>query len=118
VRVSSPRTRSVCAPAVAIAITCSLPLSAAAQSESRRSAVPAAGERSLTTLSPASVALLQQSNPNTPPQPNTPSPPPDSGKAFFKTGKGAAVLALLGAGFGYALYSKVHDEIKSPVREQ
>jgi hypothetical protein len=37
--------------------------------------------------------------------------------AFFKTGAGIAVLAAIGAGVGYALYSTSHDRIHSPGRE-
>jgi hypothetical protein len=36
------------------------------------------------------------------------------GTAFFKTPKGTVVLALLGAGIGYGVYSKVHDRVHSP----
>jgi hypothetical protein len=36
------------------------------------------------------------------------------GSAFFKTTKGAIVLALLGAGLGYGVYSKLHDRVHSP----
>jgi hypothetical protein len=64
--------------------------------------------RSITHLSPKTLALLTQ-----PAQPD--SGTADSG-AFFKTKKGIAVLALLGAGFGYTLYSKSHDRVLSPVR--
>ena len=35
---------------------------------------------------------------------------------FFTTPKGIAVVALIAAGFGYALYSKSHDRVKSPIR--
>ena len=36
------------------------------------------------------------------------------GTAFFRTPKGTLVLALLGAGIGYGVYSKVHDRVHSP----
>jgi hypothetical protein len=36
---------------------------------------------------------------------------------FFKTGPGIAVLAVIAAGVGYALYSTSHDRINSPGRE-
>jgi hypothetical protein len=36
---------------------------------------------------------------------------------FFKTGPGIAVLAVIAAGFGYALYSASHDRINSPGKE-
>ncbi len=38
---------------------------------------------------------------------------PRSG-AFFKTPAGVAVLAVMGAGFGYAIYSVSHDRVHSP----
>jgi hypothetical protein len=44
----------------------------------------------------------------------------DTGKqssAFFKTGPGIAVLAVIAAGVGYALYSTSHDRVSSPGRE-
>jgi hypothetical protein len=68
---------------------------------------------SLTTLSPATLARLQQSTQQTQPPTGGDTSPAGS---FFKSKKGAATLALIGAGFGYALYSKVHDRVLSPVR--
>jgi hypothetical protein len=112
VRVSSARARGVCASIVAVAVglTCSLPQAAAAQSRSSTTP-PTVAVRSLTTLSPSSLALLRRSGQGA-------QTPATGSSSFFKTPKGAAVLTLLGAGFGYALYSKFHDEIKSPIREQ
>jgi len=37
--------------------------------------------------------------------------------AFFKTAPGIAVLAVMAAGTGYALYSLNHDKITSPGRK-
>jgi hypothetical protein len=37
--------------------------------------------------------------------------------AFFKTPAGIAVLAVVGAGAGYAIYSAQHDRIHSPGKE-
>lgn len=37
--------------------------------------------------------------------------------AFFKSGTGITVLAVLAAGVGYALYSTSHDRIHSPGKE-
>lgn len=37
--------------------------------------------------------------------------------AFFKSGAGIAVLAVVAAGVGYALYSSSHDRIHSPGKE-
>ena len=37
-------------------------------------------------------------------------------KAFFKTPLGAAVIAIVGAGTAYALYSAKHDRIHSAAR--
>ena len=43
---------------------------------------------------------------------------PTESKQFFHSKKGAAVVGLLAAGFAYTLYSRFHDELKSPIREQ
>jgi len=37
--------------------------------------------------------------------------------AFFKSGAGIAVLAVVAVGVGYALYSSSHDRIHSPGKE-
>jgi len=67
----------------------------------------------LTTLSPASRAILQQTARKSE---QTQAPNSGGDQAFFKSPKGALVIALIGAGAGYALYSKVHDRVASPVR--
>ena len=36
--------------------------------------------------------------------------------SFFRSRKGAVALVLIGAGFGYTLYSKSHDRVRSQVR--
>jgi hypothetical protein len=46
----------------------------------------------------------------------TSNPATDS-PAFFKTGTGIAVLAVIAAGVGYALYSTSHDRISSPGKQ-
>ena len=66
---------------------------------------------SITTLSPAVLAAMQ-----TTAQPQTGTTTAD-GRTFFKTKKGAAVLVLIGAGFGYALYSQQHDRVLSAIRQ-
>jgi hypothetical protein len=67
--------------------------------------------KSLTTLSAATLKTLRS-----PADAQTPSSGSDSDTSFFKTKKGAAVIVLIAAGFGYALYSKSHDRVKSPIR--
>jgi len=67
----------------------------------------------LTTLSDASRIALQQPARKSE---QTQTATPGDGQAFFKTPKGALTLALIGAGVGYALYSKVHDRVASPIR--
>ena len=64
---------------------------------------------SLAKLSPASVSLLARAD-------RAAQPPDSEASSFFKTPKGVAVLVLIGAGFGYTLYSKSHDRVMSPVR--
>src|SRR5260221_14299037 len=44
-----------------------------------------------------------------------PAGAPDS-RGFFKTPLGIAVIAIVGAGTGYALYSAQHDRIHSAAR--
>lgn len=67
----------------------------------------------LTTLSAANRAILQQASQRSE---QTPTSNPGSEQPFFKTPKGAVTLALIGAGAGFVLYSKVHDRVASPVR--
>jgi len=57
-----------------------------------------------TTRPPATVARRSE-------QASTPAK--QSG-AFFRTPAGIAVLAVVGAGAGYAIYSTQHDRIHSP----
>lgn len=71
---------------------------------------------SLSTLSPATLARLQsQSSTTAQAQTQPPDSTADPG-SFLKSKKGAAVLVLIGAGFGYTLYSKNHDRVASPIR--
>jgi hypothetical protein len=102
VKRSSAPIRKVCAGAIALAIgvLCVAPPSHADD---------AAARHSIAALSPAALARLAQQ-----PPPETPATA-DNG-SFFKTKRGVAVLVLLGAGFGYTLYSKSHDRVLSAVR--
>jgi hypothetical protein len=45
------------------------------------------------------------------------STPGTDSPTFFKTRTGVVVLAVLGVGAGYAIYSTSHDRIKSPGKE-
>jgi hypothetical protein len=72
----------------------------------------------LATLSKASQALLTRAARDTSAQANQQTPPATNSGQFFRSKKGTAVVALLAAGFAYTLYSRFHDEIKSPIREQ
>jgi hypothetical protein len=65
-----------------------------------------------TTLSPATLSALQSHATSA----QATKAGDAGGTSFFKTKKGAAVIVLLGAGFGYALYSKSHDRVLSPIR--
>jgi hypothetical protein len=66
---------------------------------------------SITTLSPATLASLH----TTAAAQTQTGTTTDHG--FFKTKKGAATLVLIGAGFGYALYSQQHDRVLSVIRQ-
>ncbi len=43
--------------------------------------------------------------------------PATDSRPFFKTGRGKAVIVLMAAITGYAVYSRYHDRIKSPINE-
>jgi hypothetical protein len=74
---------------------------------------------SLITLSKASEALLVAADHDLPLRSNQQPTPASTGSGeFFRSKKGATVVSLLVAGFAYTLYSRFHDEIKSPIREQ
>jgi hypothetical protein len=45
-----------------------------------------------------------------------PEPAADS-RPFLKTGRGKAVIVLMAAVTGYAVYSRYHDRIKSPINQ-
>ena len=38
-------------------------------------------------------------------------------RPFLKTGRGKAVIVLMAAITGYAVYSRYHDRVKSPINE-
>jgi hypothetical protein len=99
--------RKVCAGAVALAVSvlCLAPPCRAADDPAPAGAVG----HSIAALSPATLARLAQ------------QPPPEAAgtsdnASFFKSKRGVAVLVLIGAGFGYTLYSKSHDRVLSAVR--
>jgi hypothetical protein len=73
----------------------------------------------LTTLSKASQTLLTAPprEPRLRANQQQTAAPTDS-RQFFRSKKGATVVALLAAGFAYTLYSRFHDELKSPIREE
>ncbi len=96
--------------AIAAALLLAVPAQAAGLTET--TAQPIAS--SITTLSPAALASLQTAA-SAQPQPGTATTP--EGHSFFKTKKGAAALVLIGAGFGYALYSQQHDRVLSVIRQ-
>lgn len=87
-----------------------MPAHAAGFTETTRQ--PAAS--SIATLSPAALASLQTAA-SAQPQTGTATTP--EGHAFFKTKKGAAVLAIIGVGFAYTLYSQQHDRVLSVIRQ-
>lgn len=111
-----------CTRAVAIVLACLLGLALTAQPVAAgplnppSSAAPAgtpmaaAASAKVASLTPAQLASVS-------PQASEPAPSTSS-PAFFKTGKGIAVLILVAAGVGYASYSAVNDRepVKSPIR--
>lgn len=70
---------------------------------------------SLTTLSPASMTLLRSHAEATERAAQASTP---SDTSFFKTRRGAAVLALMAAGVAFTVWSARHDRepVKSPIR--
>ena len=95
---------------VAASLLVAVPAQAAGVLETTAATTP---RSSIATLSPAALAALQspaagQAQPGT-------TTGTDNG-SFFKTKKGAAVLALIGVGFAYTLYSKNHDRVMSQIR--
>lgn len=84
---------------------------AAAGPEAQKGTAGVPRASSITTLSATTLARMQSS----PAMQTKPSGTTDT-TPFFKSGKGAAVLALIGAGVGYTLYSKVHDRVQSQAR--
>jgi hypothetical protein len=98
--------RKACAVLIAsfVAVMCVAPPCAAGEPQPAPARTP-----SLAKLSPASVSLLARATQRAQSSGSETS-------SFFKTPKGVAVLVLIGAGFGYTLYSKSHDRVMSPVR--
>jgi hypothetical protein len=90
------------------AVFCATPV--AADTVSR----PAAAS-SLTTLSPASLQILNNSAP-TAARTQEGSAVPPSG--FFKSRRGAVALGLIAAGIGFTIWSAIDSKepVKSPVR--
>jgi hypothetical protein len=87
-------------------------------------AVPVSGlaqEKSPPAARPGIQASIQKAVAATPVVPvrvkaaRTQSSPPPPKPSFFKTPAGIAVLAIIGGGTGYALYSAKHDKLpKTP----
>ncbi len=70
-----------------------------------------AAEMGATALKPAAFATSGARTAARAEQEGTPGARSGS---FFKTGAGIAVMAVLGLGVGYALYSAKHDRVRSP----
>jgi hypothetical protein len=64
--------------------------------------------------SAATIAAAVRLEPAAPAAQATAGAPATGSPAFFKTPVGVAVIAALGAGVGYALYSAQHDRVHSP----
>ena len=105
IRAARSRKACACAAALAVGVLCIAPPCAAGE------AVPGpTRSTSLSKLSAASAVVLLHADQGATAADN------NSSRPFFKTPKGVAVLALVGAGFGYALYSKSHDRVLSAIR--
>lgn len=105
----SDQIRKMCAGIVALALgAMCLASPCRADEPAATHAVP----HSLATISPATLAQLT-ADAHTQTQSEAPI---EQHGAFFKSKRGAAILVLLGAGFGYTFYSKVHDRVLSAVR--
>jgi hypothetical protein len=108
VKRSSGPIRKVCAGSLALTVSV-LCLASPSRADDAVTESRATVPHSIAALSPKTLARLAQTA-----QPQT-TGTADNG-SFFKTKKGAAVLVLLAAGFGYTLYSKSHDRVLSPIR--
>jgi hypothetical protein len=108
--------RSTCAHVVALGVALAVvapPVAAAGPSEPVRPSIDfnAAVVRIVAADRVASKSAARAQAPNRPAGDNR----PDSA-SFFRTPLGLAVLGVVGAGTGYALYSAVHDRIHSTAR--
>jgi hypothetical protein len=81
-----------------------------------KAAPPAAEKKPITTLTPASLKLLDAPAP--PVREAAQTSAADDGRTFFRTRKGAVALVLIGAGIGAAWYAHKdsRDKVKSPIR--
>ncbi len=100
--------------ALAVVLALSLPLPVLAADGNQPAAKPglkASIARAVTsarlTASPSTTRATTTQSQSVPP----------TSKSFFKTPAGIAVLAVVGAGTAYALYSTSHDRIHSLVRQ-
>jgi hypothetical protein len=104
IRTAPLRKTAACMAAVAFGVLCIAPPCDAGEPVPTPARVPA-----LTALSTTSQTLLARAD-------QAATSTRDNSKGFFKSGRGAVVLALFGVGFAYTLYSKTHDRVQSPIR--
>ena len=88
----------------------SVPLAAADPSSAPVITLKAAVEKAAAT----EPLAARTTTPAQPAQPEAAMAP--ESKSFFKTGLGLAVIAIVGTGTAYALYSAQHDRIHSSAR--
>jgi hypothetical protein len=98
---------------VAYAVVASLLAVVPASTAGADEATGAFHESTLTTLSGASRVVLQRTARASE---QTQTEGQKGAQSFLTSKKGALTIALIGAGFGYALYSKINDRVMSPVR--
>jgi hypothetical protein len=104
---------------LAIALALAIPLPALAADGSQPAAKP--GLRASITHAVASARLTASPGKTRATRDESQSTPDAkaqlASRSFFRTPAGVAVLAIVGAGAGYAVYSASHDRIHSVIRQ-
>jgi hypothetical protein len=100
----------------ALALLLGLTLAAPPAANAREAKAPPA-KASIAATAAAAVARMDTGAVRLTQDPPAPASGSPEGSSFFRSGRGAAVLVLLAAGVGYAIYSTRNDIVKqSPCR--